>query len=160
MYVSQQIVLDLRELSALYPSLVEANEILDINMAWTTFFINDAVSVVGFTVHDPTRNNLVYHEKRYDIAHDGSGTRTGTGGSVGRRVAVPSTAVFQSWVIWSQRMLGLSAGQQAQIVSNTGWPRPGAGSTFNATYQGGAWTEGPDYASGPLVARQRTYRMA
>lgn len=165
LYVGQQILRDLRAFSVAYPSVLSLDDVMDLNDSFTTFLYHDAVTKFGYTIHDPSQNNLVYHELRYEVLKGGEiassvpsrGEKGGTGGNPIIPVWIPSTVQFTPWIIWSSRMLNLTHTQQRQIVSGTGWNIPSESGTFKATYQGGNWGNLGVYYSGDLGVSGKHY---
>lgn len=157
LHVAGQITRDLRVWNQIYPKLVSADRVLNLNDAMNTFLSNDAVSRIGFSIEDPGQQHLILHELRYEISYTGSGPRTGRGGAASAAVRVPATAKMTAWVAWSQTMLKLSTEQQRHVLEGTGWSLPGTRS-FNGRYVGGDWTSGPVYSSGVLSAEAQQYR--
>jgi hypothetical protein len=81
LYVTQQIVLDLRALRVAYPKAVSEGEILDLNRDVGTFLLNDAVSMIGFAIATIRPRATVLHELRYSIRYGEPVPRSGTGGA-------------------------------------------------------------------------------
>ncbi|MFI9387270.1 hypothetical protein [Kutzneria sp. NPDC052558] len=161
LYVSQQIKRDLGAMQASYPSIVDWKRINELDLSFSTFLINDAVTTIGLSIADPQQGNLVYHELRYAISYTGDGGRVGLGGRAITPVAVPASARLTAWVHWSQRMRNLPLDKQRQIIQGTRWglPRPpGQPGGFVGRYTGGQHTAYSTYASGPLVAEAEEFR--
>ncbi|CBN53560.1 MULTISPECIES: hypothetical protein [Kamptonema] len=164
-YVAQQVKRDLKSLSKAYPNLLSSDEADDLEDNFMTLLINNAVSDIGFSIYDPTNSNLVYHEYRYKVLLGGdvtsvtNGGRQGTGGKPVEAVWIPSSAVFTSWVIWSDTMSNLSKEQQRSIVSNTRWSIPGENSSFQRRYEGENWSSLGLYASGNLGVEVQVWKF-
>lgn len=149
LFVGQQINLDLRELRKAYPDKISEDRVTTLFNSYTTFLINKAVDRLGFSIYDPADSALVYHEYRYDVIY-GSNVTGGKGGRPVTRVRVPGSAIFLSWVFWSEEMKRLSPAQQAAIVKDTEWDIPGKNPAFSGRYSGGNWSSGGDYGRGSL----------
>lgn len=165
LYVGQQISRDLRSFATAYPSVLSLDYAMSLYDSYTTFLLHDAITTLGYTIHDPRQNNLVYHELRYEVLKGGeiaaiasAGYEGGTGGNPIIPVWLPGTAQFTPWVIWSSQILRLSYIQQRQIVSGTGWSIPNESGTFHATYQGGDWANLGTYYSGSLGVSGKQYK--
>ena len=165
LYVAQQINRDLQSLSKAYPRLISIDRVLNLFNSYVTLLHNKALAELGFSIHDPSASNLVYHEYRYKVLYGGEviavspdGRRMGTGGRPVKAVWIPSTARFAHWVIWSQGMLNLSESAQQRILSGTDWSIPGRNLPFNATYKGGSWNSSGSYASGRIGVSGKEYR--
>ena len=157
LHVTQQIKRDLQALMYAYPSLINANQVLDWHDAIVTFLANDAASSLGFSIFDPAENNLVLHELRYNIGYSGTGPRIGLGGAAITPIRISRTAKMSPWVVWSSTMLALTIAKQRQIVQGTGWELPGT-RTFRGRYSSGAWKSRSTYSSGMLAAEAQEYR--
>lgn len=165
LYVAQQINSDLMALSQAYPHLLPIAEAMSLFISYSTFLNNAAISYLGFTVHDPSTGNLVYHEYRYEVLYGGdvrsfnpSGQPTGRGGRPVNRVWLPASAQFTPWLNWSSRMLQLSIHEQEQIVSATGWDIPSRCSTFPRRFEGGNWSSLGFYGRGNIGTNVNEYR--
>src|SRR5579859_5844944 len=115
LYVAQQVLADLRSLSNAYPRILSLDKAMDFFNSITIFLVNNAISELGFTIHDPLASNLVYHEHQYTILYGNAvvpfnpkGVAVGRGGKPITPVRLPSSAKFNAWIIWSSTMLSLS----------------------------------------------------
>lgn len=158
LYVVQQMKRDLVRLKKSYTNLITSERILDLHDNLTTFLINSAVSEVGFAIHDGSPKKVIEREIRYTIRYlDSPEGRGGTGGLSSEVVPIPTTAVFDPWVKWSQTMKNLTVDRQQKIVSGTGWGIPGS-TPFCGTYSGGTTFDLASYVSGLLAVDAREYR--
>lgn len=156
LFVAQQINLDLIELSKAYSDKLSYERAAKLFNSYTTFLLNKAVNRLGFSIYDPADSDLVYHEYRYDVIYGGNVTG-GKGGRPVTRVRVPASAIFLSWVFWSEEMKRLSPIQQAAIVKDTEWDIPGKNPSFNGRYSSGSWSSGGDYGRGSLGVAFKIY---
>lgn len=159
LYVGYQINRDLQALSDAYPNILTPRYALGLSNSCTIFLSSNAVTHIGYSIYDPTNNNLVYHELLYKVQYDGDvkGGQNGGGGRAITSIRVPPSAKFTAWVKWSQTMLSLSEAAQEQIVSGTDWSIPRKGTPFYGTYVGGNWQDKGKYSSGALSAAAREY---
>jgi hypothetical protein len=161
LYVGQQINRDLWVLSTAYPNKLPMQQAMDLFNSYTTFLANNAIGWLGFSIHDPVKQNLVYHEYRYEVHYDGEvHAAGGTGGREVKKVALPGSAVFTPWVIWSDHMQHLSVREQELIVKGTGWNIPGRNGTFNGRYVDGEWVGLGNYQRGALRVGVTEYRYS
>jgi hypothetical protein len=123
LYVAQQINKDLTALSKAYPKILAMDRAMDLFNASVTFLANYAVSEMGYSVHHPNDNKLVYLDLQYQVARDGI-DKGNKGGYLIDKIQIPHFAKFTPWVVWSSTMFKLSEDEQKQIVSGTGWNMP------------------------------------
>lgn len=164
LYVAQQVLADLRSLSQAYPRILSLDRAMDHFNSISNFLHNNAISELGFTIHDPLANNLVYHEYQYAILYGDAvrpfnpkGAAVGRGGKPVTPVRLPASAKFNAWVIWSPAMLSLSEWEQQNIVSATEWDIPSRGTAFNRRFVGGTWGDLGFYGRGYLGAKGKEF---
>jgi hypothetical protein len=158
LYVAQQIARDLRAFRRAYPTLLSDQKVLDYHDAACTLLVNDAARTIAYTVYVPAQQNLVLHELRYEISYRSTPVaRHGVGGVDVAPLVLPPGATFISWVRWSPRFENLSGMEQDQVLSGTGFGRPGSGS-FLPRYVGGQTNNGVRYESGILSAQREEFR--
>jgi len=165
LYVAQQVLNDLRALSQAYPRVLTNEAVMDLFNSITTFLYNDAISELGFTIHDPLKGNRVYHEYRYEILYGDAvlpfnpgGQAVGRGGKPVTSVYLPASAKFDPWVVWSAEMLGRSEWEQENIVSGTHWDIPSRCKPFTRRFEGGSWVEFGFYGRGYLGVKGSEFR--
>lgn len=165
LYVAQQVLADLHSISNAYRHILSLDRAMNYFNSISTFLYNNAISELGFTIHDPLANNLVYHEYQYAILYGDAvrsfnpkGAAVGRGGKPVSPVQLPSSATFNAWVIWSTIMLSLSEWEQQNIVSATEWDIPSRCPSFNRRFVGGAWEDLGFYGRGYLGAKGKEFR--
>lgn len=160
-YVGQQILCDLQELSKAYPKKLPGDKVLGLYNSYVTFLLSYAITRLGFSINNPRRRNLVYHEYRYEVDYSG-GVPSAVGGRGGQPVTkirwLPRSATFTSWVLWSDHMKNLSVREQEQIIQGTEWKIPGLNATFNGRYEDGSSYNRGHYQRGPLKVELTEYR--
>lgn len=164
LYVAQQINADLAALSQAYPHVLPTARAMNLFISYSTFLNNAAISDLGFTIHDPSRGNLVYHEYRYEILYGGdvrslnpTGQPMGRGGRPVNYVWLPTSVQFTPWLTWSNRMIQLSIPEQVQIVSGTEWVIPLYSATFHRWFDGGSWSNLGFYGRGNIGVNGSIY---
>jgi hypothetical protein len=166
LYVGQQITRDLTKIGDAYPNLINGDKILKLFQAITTFLIRNTVQKIGFSIHDPEQENLVYHEWIYVVLQGDAipenmrGKQQGKGGEepVVPVSKLPQSARFQAWVIWSDEFLKLSDEQQKEVLDDTGWGAPG-NNPFKRTHKDfTSLSVDGYYVSGQLGVELQTYR--
>jgi hypothetical protein len=165
-YVSRQIRHDLREIKKAYSHLIDDSYHERIYDAIEKFLYKQAVDKIGFSIYNPDKKNLVYHEWTYivllgdAIPASMQGTEgEGTGGQAVVKVSnLPANAKFTCWVVWSDSFLKLSDDEKELIIRGSGWELPGK-KTFKGTYEdSGGFTNNGYYVKGQLGVEVRTYR--
>ena len=157
LYVVQQIKKDLLVLSGMYPDVLSKDTAYTCHDEACTFVMNNAVTSLCYTIADPAKSHLVYHQLRYEISYSGNGSRVGLGGADVGVQTLPSTAKFIETVTWSTTMRALPLAKQEEIVQGTRWSLPGKSSGLSFTYGTGTWQERL-YASGALEAHVHEYK--
>jgi hypothetical protein len=155
LYVTQEIIEDLRALRRACPSAVSDAQILDLSRAVGTFLINDAIETLGFSLATARDGGTVLHELRYAIRYGAPVSRSGRGGAAVK--PVEQSCVLVPWVTWSHRMLSLSHAEQTQIVEQMGWSLPGT-NALNLRYPPGSTRPRGEVCSGPLHVACEEFR--
>lgn len=166
LYIGQQIHRDLQQIRKAYKSLVSEERVADLYDAILTFLIENAVDRIGFSIYDPNDENLVYHEWTYKVLRGEvlpenlRGTQQGKGGQPVPPVSkLPHSAIFTSWITWSDDFIDRHLDEQKKVVDGTGWGVPGEGTTFKRRFRNAMdLNEQRFYVSGELGVQVQVYK--